>query len=504
MRIYIIDHTFHYELENLTRVFFPNEKLEMVKENISVPSDKDGTYIVTRICSADTGKNISVRVCFPQYDKELCRNVDFIADSEEYISEQERVMAVCLYELLREYTGITPPWGILTGVRPIKLFRRMSDEYGTEYTKGYFRNKLMVTEEKILLSEETEANERAIINTSSDNSYSLYVSIPFCPTRCSYCSFVSQSTEKSKALTEPYTELLCRELEYTSRIMSELNMKLETVYIGGGTPTTLSAEQLKNLMSAINRHFPMKDCREFTVEAGRPDTITEEKLIAILEGGADRISINPQTMNDRILESIGRRHTSQQTIDAFRLARKTGFGHINTDLIAGLPDESFESFQNTLGIITDLNPESITVHTLSMKRSSGLTSQGMQIFREAAETASKMHSFCREVMHEKGYRPYYLYRQSRMVGNLENTGYAKKGFDGLYNVFIMDETHSIIACGAGAVTKLKDNRDNSIQRIFNYKYPYEYISGFDEMLSRKNSIRQFRGFTSDNHAKLIK
>ncbi len=494
MKIYIINHTFHYELENLTRVFFPNEKLEMVKENISVPSDKDGTYIVTRICSADTGKNISVRVCFPQYDKELCRNVDFIADSEEYISEQERVMAVCLYELLREYTGITPPWGILTGVRPIKLFRRMSDEYGTEHTKGYFRNKLMVTEEKILLSEETEANERAIINTSSDNSYSLYVSIPFCPTRCSYCSFVSQSTEKSRALIEPYTELLCRELEYTAQIVSDLNMKLETVYIGGGTPTTLSAEQLKRIMSVINNNFPMKNCREFTVEAGRPDTITEEKLIAIIEGGADRISINPQTMSDRILESIGRKHTAQQTIDAFFLARKTGFMHINTDLIAGLPDESLESFQNTLGIITELNPESITVHTLSMKRSSGLTSQGMQIFREAAETASKMHSFCREVMHEKGYRPYYLYRQSRMVGNLENTGYAKKGFDGLYNVFIMDETHSVIACGAGAVTKLKDNRDSSIHRIFNYKYPYEYISRFDEMLSRKASVRQFSGF----------
>ncbi len=487
MKIYIINHNFHYEIENLTRVFFPNEKLEIIKD---VFDDFEQPSIITKITPSNNGCTVFAQLNFEDYTK---NEEAFIEGecSQNFEPEQERKMAICLYKLLTQYTGMTPPWGILTGVRPIKLFRKLTEENGLADTKEYFRSSLLVSDEKISLAEETEKNEQAILSLSGDDSYSLYVSIPFCPSRCSYCSFVSQSVEKAKKLIEPYVELLCNELEQTAKIAKQLNLKLETVYIGGGTPTTLNSTQLTKLIGVINSNFPMDKCKEFTVEAGRPDTVTEDKLKALLDGGVNRISINPQTMNDNVLIEIGRRHTAQQTIDAFNLARKVGFDHINMDLIVGLPDDNFESFKNTLDIITTLNPESITVHTLSMKRSAYLTAQGMQLLKHDAEQARKMHTYCRSLLSDKGLRPYYLYRQSRMVGNLENIGYAKKGYDGLYNVYVMDETHTVLGCGAGAVTKLKDPKTGVLQRIFNYKYPYEYNTMFDEILNRKNGIYDF-------------
>ena len=491
MKIYIINNTFRYETENIVRVFFPNEKLEIVDVDSQNTVLMEKPYLSTELSDTENGKLIRVNIYLENYVREISDRVDFCENENDYLDEQERKVAVCIYRLLTEYTKIIPPWGILTGVRPIKLFRRLREKYGLEYAQSYFKEKLLVSDDKISLCTETEHNENAIICQSADNSYSLYISIPFCPTRCSYCSFVSQSTEKTAKLIEPYVELLCQELIYTAEILSHYPLKLETVYIGGGTPTTLNNRQLQKLLTVINQYFPMEQCREFTVEAGRPDTVNAEKLKVMLDSGVNRISINPQTMNDDILKAIGRKHTAKQTTDAFSLARKIGFSHINMDLIAGLPDESFESFQNTLSEITALDPESITVHTLAMKRSSHLTAQGMNIVKENADTACKMHTYCRKILQTNGYKPYYLYRQSRMVGNLENIGYARKGFEGLYNVYIMDETHSIIACGGGAVTKLKNPYDGTLQRIFNYKYPYEYIDRFEEILKRKDEILNF-------------
>ena len=235
----------------------------------------------------------------------------------------------------------------------------------------------------------------------------------------------------------------------------------------------------------------MNTCREFTVEAGRPDTIDESKLRAIIDGGVDRISINPQTLNDSVLEVIGRKHTSAQTLQAFELARKIGFGHINMDMIAGLPTETVESFSDTLDRICTLSPESITVHTLALKRSSRITLEGKGVQTDSKNAAAKMLSYCEKKLMNEGYIPYYLYRQSRMEGNLENVGWSKPGYEGIYNVFVMDETHTIIGCGAGAVTKLKVPFSESLTRIFNYKYPYEYISGFEEMIKRKEQVREF-------------
>jgi len=355
----------------------------------------------------------------------------------------------------------------------------------------FFKNKFLVSESKLELCKKAVKGEESIISLSGDNSFSLYLSIPFCPTRCSYCSFVSHSIEKAQDIIPQYVELLCRELKITAEIAKKLGLRLETVYMGGGTPTTLTAEQLNMVLSTVRQNFDMSSVREFTVEAGRPDTIDVEKLGAIKQNGVTRISINPQTMNDDVLERIGRKHTAQQTIKAFMLARELGFDNINMDLIAGLPGDTFDGFKNTVNEILKLAPESITVHALSMKRASTLNTSGQHSEIKMGSEAAKMVNYSRDVFEQNGILPYYMYRQSKTVGNLENVGYAKQGFEGLYNVYIMDETHTILACGASAVTKLKDSSQKNIKRIFNFKYPYEYINGFEELISRKTEIGDF-------------
>lgn len=302
MNLYINNHSFHYELENLTRVFFPNEK-------ITVINTQDKGFIAPYIYT-EKNENITVTVCINDYKNTLtCQKSD--ADDKN-----ELFMAQLLYKLLSDFSGIKQPWGILTGVRPIKLLRRLIESDGAEKAEKYFREQLYVSDKKIALAQKTEKIEKSIISLSTEKSFSLYISIPFCPTRCSYCSFVSQSVEKAKHLMQPYTELLCKELQYTAQIANELGLKLETVYMGGGTPTAITAQQLDMILTTVNECFDLSSCREFTVEAGRPDTITEEKLRVILKNNADRISINPQTLNDSVLKTIGRQ---QQTVSATQI-----------------------------------------------------------------------------------------------------------------------------------------------------------------------------------------
>ena len=407
--------------------------------------------------------------------------------------DNELVSAQLLYKLLCDFTGLTQPWGILTGVRPVKLLRRLAEESSEEQAVKKFEKDFFVSSEKIALSRETEHNERKILELSKPESFSLYVGIPFCPSRCSYCSFVMASIERAEKLIEPYTKLLCEEIKRTAEIANKLGLRLETVYFGGGTPTTLSAEQLDTVLRTVNKSFDMSTCREFTVEAGRPDTIDIAKLFALKENKVDRISINPQTVNDEVLKTIGRKHTAQQFFDAFELARKCGFDNINTDLIAGLPTDTPESFKNSLDSIVRLNAECITVHTLCMKRASRLTTEGVTLDLQQARDAREMLAYTQNILGQNEYIPYYMYRQSRMVGNLENVGWSKRGFESLYNVYVMDETHTILACGSGGVTKLKRNNPDYLERIFNFKYPYEYIDRFDELIQRKSGIMQFYG-----------
>lgn len=478
MNLYVKNHNFHFELENLTRLFFPNEKITVIRDF----SEPQPPYIYTEVSD-----KITISVNIGSFNKSETAVKKLTDDDNELVSAQ------LLYKLLCDFTGLTQPWGILTGVRPVKLLRRLAEESSEEQAVKKFEKDFFVSNEKIALSRETEHNERKILELSKPESFSLYVGIPFCPSRCSYCSFVMASIERAEKLIEPYTKLLCEEIKRTAEIANKLGLRLETVYFGGGTPTTLSAEQLDTVLGTVNKSFDMSTCREFTVEAGRPDTIDIAKLFALKENKADRISINPQTVNDEVLKTIGRKHTAQQFFDAFELARKCGFDNINTDLIAGLPTDTPESFKNSLDSIVRLNAECITVHTLCMKRASRLTTEGVTLDLQQARDAREMLAYTQNILGQNEYIPYYMYRQSRMVGNLENVGWSKKGFESLYNVYVMDETHTILACGSGGVTKLKRNNPDYLERIFNFKYPYEYIDRFDELIQRKSGIMQFYG-----------
>ena len=436
MNLYVKNHNFHFELENLTRLFFPNEKITVIRDF----SEPQPPCIYTEVSD-----KITISVNIGSFNKSETAVKKLTDDDNELVSAQ------LLYKLLCDFTGLTQPWGILTGVRPVKLLRRLAEESSEEQAVKKFEKDFFVSNEKIALSRETEHNERKILELSKPESFSLYVGIPFCPSRCSYCSFVMASIERAEKLIEPYTKLLCEEIKRTAEIANKLGLRLETVYFGGGTPTTLSAEQLDTVLGTVNKSFDMSTCREFTVEAGRPDTIDIAKLFALKENKVDRISINPQTVNDEVLKTIGRKHTAQQFFDAFELARKCGFDNINTDLIAGLPTDTPESFKNSLDSIVRLNAECITVHTLCMKRASRLTTEGVTLDLQQARDAREMLAYTQNILGQNEYIPYYMYRQSRMVGNLENVGWSKKGFESLYNVYVMDETHTIHACGSGGV-----------------------------------------------------
>lgn len=478
MNLYVKNHTFWFELENVTQLFFQNEKISVFKE-FDVTEEP---YIYSELTDKLT---VKVKIG----DFYVCKSADISDDKEQ----NELVTCQMLYKILCDFAGIKQPWGMLTGVRPVKLLRKLSQKYGEQAAKDKLLKDYFVSEEKLRLAEQTEVNEKKILDLSRPESFSLYVGVPFCPSRCSYCSFVMSSVERANAMIAPYVELLCEEIKITAEIANSLGLRLETVYFGGGTPTTLSAEQLNKVLGTVNSSFDMSTCREFTVEGGRPDTINSEKLYSLKENKVDRISINPQTINDDVLKEIGRKHTAQQFFDAFELARKCGFKNINTDLIAGLPTDTFESFVKSLDAMSALNAKCITVHTLCMKRASTLTTNGAALNCRDAETARKMLGYTKEKLTNNGYIPYYLYRQSRMVGNLENVGWSKKGFESLYNVYVMDETHTILACGSGGVTKLRraGAETDYLERIFNFKYPYEYVNRFDELIKKKETISKF-------------
>lgn len=480
MVLNLCGHDFHYECENLCRVFYPNDPVRIVRDA------DDPAALTSRMQQTDGGFVLSAA-----WDGER-EDVFVPADTPQLRDAEELAASLAIFRLLQRRTRYTPPWGMLTGVRPSKLMITLINDLGEDGAKRYFQEQLLVQPEKTALAAAVARQEDRILQTSKPDSFSLYLSVPFCPSRCSYCSFVSHSVNSpsAKKLVEPYVALLLRELEQCGTIARELGLRLETVYVGGGTPTTLSAEQLAAVCSAIARHFPLGTAREFTVEAGRPDTITPEKLRALKHAGVTRISINPQTLNDDVLSHIGRRHTAAEAIDCFRMARRMGFDNINMDLIAGLETDTPDSFRRTLDGILALSPENITVHTLALKRSSRMVAVENALARDGAAVA-EMLSDTQRTCTSGGYVPYYMYRQSRSVGNFENVGWCRPGTEGLYNVFMMEEAHTVLACGAGAVTKLREPHGKWIERIFNFKYPYEYISRFDELTARKARIKAF-------------
>ncbi|MBQ6898168.1 MAG: coproporphyrinogen dehydrogenase HemZ [Clostridia bacterium] len=482
MILELIGNTYKYECEKIIRIFFPSEKVIPGKA-----SEDPGRYI---ICGVKTGEDENIYSCRAFIDgREAEFSFFYPVTEEDSDSLRERLLAKAMIRVLSEITGIVPPWGILTGIRPAKLMRKYISERGAEKAVELFTDFFEANEEKTFLAENVALFENRVIEEADVRSFSLYVSIPFCPTRCSYCSFVSHSVDSAKKLIPDYVKCLCGEIKETARLAKENSLKLETVYIGGGTPTSLGEEHLKEITDALKAYFDMKNIKEFTVEAGRPDTITPGKLLVLKNAGVTRISINPQTFSDSVLTAIGRRHTAEDTLEKFRLARDMGFDNINMDFIAGLPSDSFESFCKSIDKAVELSPENITVHTLSVKRSSDMNQTGKEYC--TAEETQKMVDYANKILTANGYLPYYMYRQSKSVANLENVGWCKKDYPCLYNIYMMEEIHTVLAVGASAVTKLTLPGSEELQRIFNYKYPYEYISDFGEMIKRKNAVTDF-------------
>ena len=470
MTLIFCNHKFQYEIERLFRSFFPPVKISLSTEK----ADATGDYCLTeRIFGKDITLSVELRADGRRYSL----SQEAAADTPE--KEQERIMSVLLYRILREYTEKDMPWGILTGVRPVKLL--------SQYGDGEAQEKLLVAPEKLALARRIENVQKPMIAAIPPNSYSLYVSVPFCPTRCSYCSFVSHSVDKAAARMDEYVQKLCEELAQTAVTAKQLGLQLDTIYFGGGTPTTLSAEQLRTVFGALDA-FDCSHVREFTVEAGRPDTITRERLEVIKAAGADRISVNPQTMRDSVLEAIGRRHTARQTEEAYALAREVGFRCINMDLIAGLPTDDADGFRYSLDRVRALAPENITVHSLSLKRAATLFHEQD---RKTGGGAAEMIEYTHKALQEDGYAPYYLYRQKNTADNQENTGYALPATESLYNMYIMEELQTILAVGAGASTKLVDIDSGRIERIANHKFPYEYLDRFTDIIQLKQRIFDF-------------
>ncbi len=392
-------------------------------------------------------------------------------------------------DALNKALGTNLPWGLITGIRPSKIVREMAQcGASDDVIRRHFKKFYLCSDEKTELAIKVNNSEKKIITSMPKDSVSLYIGIPFCPTRCLYCSFTSQSIKLSNTLTEPYMDALEKEMIATSQILKDNNLCIDTVYIGGGTPTALSENQLDRLLKNLYTHFDLSKIREFTLEAGRPDTITEEKLKIIRNYGISRISINPQTMNQKTLDIIGRRHTPEDVIRTYESALKNGFTHINMDLIAGLPEEDESHFEYTLHCIEKMNPQSLTVHTMSIKRGSYLDERYSTYTLSASNTVNNMLRMASDSMAKLAKIPYYMYRQKNMLGNLENVGYCNPGHECIYNIYIMEEVQSIYAIGAGASTKIVCG--DKIDRIFNVKEVSEYIGRIDEMIERKSVLKK--------------
>ncbi len=471
---------YKYEIEGVMKLFIPATLFTIVYED-KLPCDDE--YAFVRMKLLDKHALLYV-IC--SYDGKKVHKKCKADKGEDY----ELCLSRLLFTAMSELTGRTPKWGIITGIRPVKQVNKyLGADMNREEIFDAMQREYLCSREKCEIALKTAQTQKKVLDSLDKNSFSLYVSIPFCPTRCSYCSFVSQSIEQCMGQIPLYIENLCKEIRFTGEIVKKLGLTLDTIYFGGGTPSTLEAPVLERLMKTIAESFDLSHLREYTVEGGRPDTITAEKLEAIKRNGCERVSINPQTLNDSVLERIGRKHTSEQFFEAFELARKAGFECINTDIIAGLPGDTPESFAYTVDKLIEMGAENITVHTLSIKRAARLNHEREDGVLE--NPADVMVDYATKRLLENGYLPYYLYRQKNMLENLENIGWTKPGKESLYNIYIMEEIQTIIAVGAGGSTKLVDLENKRLERVFNYKFPLEYNKHFELMLQRKKETENF-------------
>jgi oxygen-independent coproporphyrinogen-3 oxidase len=412
------------------------------------------------------------------------------AAPEQVYHTVQHALKLAFYQAGTALLGYEPPWGALTGVRPVKLPTRAMRQGATPaQAQAELEQEYHVSPVRAGLAVDCAQASLRVERSLGAREVSVYIGIPFCPTRCAYCSFVSADVGRTLKLVEPYLEAVLREIDATAQVLAGAGLSIRSLYVGGGTPTTLTADQLDRLLSHCRQVLPLAGCTEYTVEAGRPDTITREKLEVLARHGIGRISINPQTLEDPVLAAIGRRHGAADIRSAYALAREVGFTSINMDLIAGLPQDSFDGFRRSLEGVLALEPENVTVHTLALKKGSTLMAQSGAL-PGGAEVA-RMLDFSLDALRGAGYAPYYLYRQKYMSGALENVGWTKPGCESLYNIVMMEELQTVLSIGGGGVTKLVDPAAGKLLRLPNPKYPHDYLSALDKVLGQKDEIAAF-------------
>ncbi len=470
-----------YYVQTLCMIFFPGATFGKNEQR------GEGVPEVSVSIYPETEGQVTAYASIKLNDRICEATESFRVNDQLNIATPESIaVGKAMFKAGKEMLGHVPPWGILTGVRPAKVASALIRAgNGINKSKRILRDDFLLNPQKASLAVGVASNEIKIMKRQPKNSCSIYISIPFCPSRCAYCSFVSYTTPRLLSLIDEYVEKLLLELEEAFQTIKAVGHTVSTIYIGGGTPTTLSKEQLERLLKKICEHIDTSTLLEFTLEAGRPDTITKEKLDVAVKYGVTRISVNPQTLNNDILRDIGRRHTVEDFYRAYEIAKESGVRDINVDLIAGLPGDDFKNFSETVDRILALRPTNITVHTFCVKKASDALKNNAHVYSLTGGDAGKSVSYSQIQAKFAGYKPYYMYRQKNTVGNLENVGFSLEGHEGLYNVYMMEETQTIYAVGAGAVTKLVDvnkpgDPDARILRLFNPKYPYEYLRKDEE------------------------
>ncbi len=484
IQLTMIGEDYEQDIAPLIKSFYPKEEIS-IKKYLTEPEQalSAETTLVLRLF----GDRFAVFL----YEKTDLRNreEEVLPDPLPTRSIYRNALLRALYRLLSDYTKGFLPWGIMTGIRPAKqVLERLEDGITEEGIIKFLEEEYYCSDEKVALSLSVAKREHEILESLDyQNGYSIYIGIPFCPSTCHYCSFTSYPLERFQHLVEPYLMALTKEMEYASTCLEK---NLSTLYVGGGTPTTLSAKQLEYLLTKVDQYFGIKGLQELTVEAGRPDSITREKLEVLKDFGVSRISINPQSMRQKTLDLIGRGHTADQIEEAFYLAREIGHNNINMDIIIGLSGENPSDVLYTLDRIKSMNPDSLTVHTLAIKRAARLNTQKEQYKDMEAVRVGDMLEETVRFAKENGYHPYYLYRQKNMAENLENVGYARYGKEGIYNILIMEEKQTILALGAGGSSKFVFHRENRIERVENVKSVIDYTKRIDEMIQRKKDFLQ--------------
>ncbi len=491
IKVTISKRDFEYDIYSLLREFYPGEEVVVDTEEGFAENGTDKPEDIMLKISVFYGLD-SIRMTLAEKDGDPIYDRSIEVEYEKNRRETKSAVKEVLYRILTDYTGRQMPWGDLTGIRPAKIAMELLDAgMSNAEAASVMRDKYFVSKEKTALAIMIANRERALLQEADyKNGYSLYVGIPFCPSICLYCSFSSSPLHIWKNRVDDYLDALCKEIDGTCDLYGGRGP--DTIYIGGGTPTTLEPEQMDRLLTHLEKRFDYSRVREFTVEAGRPDTITREKLQVLRDHGISRISVNPQTMNQKTLDLIGRRHTVEETIEVYKMAREMGFDSINMDLIVGLPGEGLEEVTHTMEELAKLDPDNITVHSLALKRASRLNQMieeyGGISFHNNAQIMDMTADSCLKA----GLYPYYMYRQKGIAGNFENVGYARTDKAGLYNILIMEEVQSILALGAGASTKFVYD-DGRIIRAENVKDIKGYIDRIDEMVERKKNTYEKSG-----------